>query len=328
LRVIVTGGCGFLGAAVVRALFDRGALVLNIDRRRKSAIIPALEGLAGDPGHIRLEANVTDRSMMRGVFREFGPDKVVHLVGAAEEDPEALYESEVGAALSVLEACRGLLARYDDARRDGFRIVTAAAAARPDDGEGDLAPQDAARRVRTALLHNWSRSFGLPLIEGVADEVFGPAQPAGTPIGRVLAGVLSGEPTVLPAAGETVRDYVPVSDFAAGLVLALGSPRPQARYEFSAGVERRDIDVAEAVCALLDERAPRPDGRSWAASLAVEGDPPRFAAPPALDPTAAERVLGWRGGGFHDGLAQLVGWALARHVPRKDVPPPEAHAAE
>ncbi len=325
MRVVVTGGCGFIGASVVRALVDRGDLVLNIDRRRKSSPVQALQPIASSELHVRLEANIADRSLIRGVIREFKPDSVIHLAAGSGVESDQLYDSDVAGAFAVLEACRDLIPRMEsDKARADFRIVCASPASSGTEETPPPGPAQASRLTGAALVRNWAQGFDLPLVECVADEVFGPWQAEEALVPRLSAAILSGEPFTLAHAGETVHDFLPVRDFAAGLVRACSSPKRQARYEFTVGAERREIDIVEAMCALLDQRAARPDGMSWSQGVQLEGRPPRGSLGPLLDPTGAERVLGWGGSGFHEGLNRTLAWALMRRQPT----PPEQRAAE
>src|SRR5688572_15418542 len=102
MRVLVTGGCGFIGSAVVRLAVERGDQVLNLDRRRKSTPAPALAPVAGKPGYARLEADIADRSLARAILREYKPDAIIHLAASEEADPNRLFDSEVGGAFSIL----------------------------------------------------------------------------------------------------------------------------------------------------------------------------------------------------------------------------------
>ncbi len=162
MRILITGGCGFIGAAVTRAAVDRGHRVLNIDRRRKTAPVPALAPVNGRPGYARLEADIADRTLMRALFNEFQPDRVIHLASAIKDDPDLLFDTDVAGAYSILEACRRHMERLDEAGRSTFRLVhatrtvveagryvTALAARR-----GNSDDQRAARPVRPGLQHS------------------------------------------------------------------------------------------------------------------------------------------------------------------------------
>lgn len=322
MRVLITGGCGFIGSAVVRLAAERGDQILNLDRRRKSSPLPALSAVVGKPGYARLEADISDRSLMRAFFREFKPEAVIHLASAGDEPDESrLFDSEVAGAFSVLEASRDHFKSLEGDARQRFRIVHAQRA----DTDGVIAPTpiEAARATAATLFENWSQAHDLPLVTCVAGDVFGPWQSDASLLSRMIASLLRGQPFQLDMGGETVRDWLPVNDFATGLIRAAEIATPLSRFDFSAGAERRDIDLAEAVCALLDSRVPMPATRTWSDLIQVEGDGAIAFSGPMLDPGDAEEHLGWRARGFHAGLDRALNWALTRYAP-----PAHAVAAE
>jgi dTDP-glucose 4,6-dehydratase len=311
MRVLVTGGCGFVGSAVVRLAVERGDHVLNLDRRKKNAPVPALGPVAQREGYARLEADVTDRAMIKAILREFSPDAVIHLAACGDDDPNALMDAEIGGAFAVIEAARQYYERLQGETRERFRIVHLERA------EGDipetLTRAQAARGAAAVLLDRWARANDLPLVTCVAGEAFGPWQPQSSFMARMVSSLIHGQPFQMEAAGETVRDWLPIRDLASGLLRAAEAAPAQSRFDLSVGAERRDIDIAESVCSLLDERSPM-DGQSWSSLLAPDGDGVGAPAGPMLDAYEAERDLGWQPQGFHAGLDRLLTWALASHA--------------
>lgn len=308
MRVLVTGGCGFVGASVVRMAVERGDHVLNVDRRRRSNPTPALNPVAAREGYARLEANVADAALIRAVMREFAPDAVIHLAAAPESQPDALVETEIAAAHSILEAARHYHDTLPADRREQFRIVHLQRA--EPEIPGPLTAAQAVRGAAATLMDRWSRAWGLPLVTCSAGEAFGPWQSPASFMATLLADLLADRPHVLANGGENVRDWLPIRDLAAGLLLAAQAAPVRSHVDFSVGAERRDIDVAESVCALLDERLPR-DGGAWLDRVSIEGDAAAATLGPMLDSTDAEALLGWRTHGFHAGLDRLLSWALA-----------------
>lgn len=317
MRVLVTGGCGFIGSAVVRLAVERGDQVLNIDRRRKSTPVPALAGVAGKPGYARLEADIADRSTLRAFVHEYRPDAIIHLAANPEGDTSSLFDSEIAGAFSVLEAARSYHSQLKGAARDRFRLVHAIAAETDAINTPAPTPLQAARATSAALADNWSRAHSLPLVGCVAAEIFGPWQPDNAFLSQLVCSLLNGRVFTLQHGGATIRDWLPVRDFASGILAAAEKAAPHSRIDFSAGAERRELDVAEAVCILLDNRAPLRGGVSWAGYIQVAGDISTALTGPMLDEKEAEIALGWRSQGFHAGLDRVLNWALTRYAPAR-----------
>lgn len=308
MRVLVTGGCGFVGSAVVRMAVERGDHVLNLDRRKKNAAVPALGPIVQREGYARLEADITDRALVRAVLREFSPDAVIHLAAVTDDDPNALVDGEIGGAYAVLEACRQYHERLRGETQARFRIAHLEQA--ESDIPGNMTRAQAARASAAVLMDRWARANELPLVTCVAGEAFGPWQSNASFLATMIASLLYSQPVQLNDAGENMRDWIPIRDLAAGLLRAVEAAPPQSRYDLSVGAERRDIDVAESVCALMDERSPLP-GRSWSSLLVPVGERTTALRGPMLDSNEAERELGWRPQGFHAGLDRLLSWSLA-----------------
>ncbi len=314
MLVLVTGGSGFICSAVVRLAVERGDQVLNLDRRRKATPVPALAGVAGKPGYARLEADIADRPMLRAIVQEYKPDAIVHLAANPEGDTNSLFESEIACAFSVLEAAHAWHSQLKGEARDRFRLVHAIAAETDAINTPAPTPLKAARATAAALADNWSRTHGLPLVGCVAGEVFGPWQPDNAFLSELVRALANGRVFTVQNGGATIRDWLPVRDFAAGILAAAEKAQPHSRIDF-AGAERRELDVAEAVCILLDNRFPLRGNASWAGYIQVDGDVSTALTGPMLDENEAERELGWRSQGFHAGLDRVLGWALSRYAP-------------
>lgn len=323
MRLLITGGCGFIGAGVVRGALERGHNVLNIDRRRKSQPCAQLATIAGREGYVRLEADIADRTLMRAIFSEFAPERVIHLAAAAAEEADALFDAEIAGAHSVLEASRRHLARLSEERQNAFRIVHAVRAA----PEGETPRlREAASATAASLFDQFARAQNLPTIACAADEVFGPWQSESGVLCGLLASLLSGRISRLDCGGEHARDWLLASDFCTGILIAAEKGSPYARYDFSAGAERRDLDIAAAAANFLDQRFAL-GSASWSDLIELSGDPGQARPAPLLDTLPAELELSWAPSGFHAGLERALVWAAQQTAPAPAKAPPLAAIA-
>jgi dTDP-glucose 4,6-dehydratase len=290
---------------------ERGDNVLNVDRRRKSNPVPALAPLGARDGYARLEADATDRALMRALVREFAPDAIVHLAAPEGDEPDALVGGEIGGAFSMIEAARAWFETAPKHVRERFRFIHVERA--ESDIPEPLSRAQAARCAASTLIDRWSQATGLPVVTCVAGETFGPWQARSSLLSRMLASLMHAQPFTLPDAGGSVRDWLPVRDLAAGILAAADTVGATGRIDFSVGAERRDIDVAESICGLLDERMPRASGAAWLDMVTSQGESRAALSGPMLDSGEAERLIGWTPLGFHAGLDRLVSWTIASY---------------
>ena len=199
---------------------------------------------------------------MRAILREFKPDAVIHLAASPQSDPGSLFDTEIAGAFSVLEAARSHFDQLKGEARDAFRLVHAIAAESEAAETPRPTPVQAARASAAALTDNWSRAHGLPLVSCIAAEVFGPWQPDTAFLSQLICSLVNGRVFTLEHGGATIRDWLPVRDFASGILCAAEKALPHAAHRFLGGAERRELDIAEAVCILLDARAPLEGGAS------------------------------------------------------------------
>ncbi len=324
LRSIVTGGCGFVGSTLACELVNRGDRVLAIDTLLKSTPVPALAPLTGNESFVRLQADVTDRTLTRSLFREFKPDRIFHLTAPRADEPGEAFDADIAATFSVLDAARIELERRPPEDRDGFRIVCAnrRGASAPSTGAApDI--RSAPAQVRAQLLDTYAAAYRLQVITCVADNAFGPHDKRATAINRLIAALRErGQFDLVET--QAFRDWLPVEDLATGMIAAAEKGVPGKTYEFSVGAERRDSDVAEIICSLLDRKRPL-QGRPWMDLVTLaDARSARRRAPPALDAGPAERDLNWRPRGFHAGIDKLIDWPELRPAASPEV----SHAAE
>ena len=334
--LLVTGGAGFIGANLVRHLvMDAGYAVVNIDKLTYAGNARSLADLAGDTAHTFIQADICDGRALASAFRKHEPDAVLHLAAESHVDrsidgPAPFVDTNVVGTMRLLEAarehCEG---RYGgDMRRaakplveGGFRFIHVST----DEVFGSLrargqfretsryrpnSPYAASKAGADHLSRAWGETYGLPVIITNCSNNYGPYQFPEKFIPLSILAALDGEPVPVYGDGAQVRDWLYVADPVRALVSALEHGRPGRTYCFGGGAERRNLQVARAVCDVVDEMAPKlrhPRRQLITHVTDRPGHDRRY----AMDATRARRELGFRPGEtFRGGLRKTVRWYL------------------
>ena len=328
MRLIVTGGAGFIGSAVVRDAVHGGDDVLTIDKLTYAGRRDALADVTATPRHRLVQADIADRHRMEAAFRDFDPDAVLHLaaethVDRSIDDPGAFLATNMRGTFVLLEAALHHWSRLPRARRDAFRFVHVST----DEVFGTLAengtfdansryapssPYAASKAAADHLARVWHQTYGLPVIITNCSNNYGPRQHAEKLIPTVIRHALGDAPIPLYGTGRNVRDWLNVADHVAGLMAAVRQGRPGDTYLFGGRRELRNIDLVLMICDLLDARRPRADGKPYARQITFVADRPGHDFRYAVDPSHAETALGWRAAEpLETGLASTIDWYLA-----------------
>jgi len=328
MRILITGGCGFIGSAVVRRLIRQtGHEVTTLDKMTYAASRDALEEAHEHQRHRIIEADVADGRAVRDVFAACDPDWVMHLAAETHVDrsidgPAPFIQSNVVGTFTMLEAAREHWQGLAPARRAGFRFHHVSTdevfgALGPDDAPFTEAtpydprsPYSASKAASDHLVRAWHHTYGLPAFVTNTANNYGPWQFPEKLIPLVTLNALEGKPLPVYGDGSNVRDWLYVDDHAEALVLALERTEPGDTLAIGARQPRSNLDVVRGICAALDALRPDPAGPRERLIRFV-ADRPGHDFRYEIDPSRAEARLGWRAPhGFDAGLRRTVQWYL------------------
>jgi dTDP-glucose 4,6-dehydratase len=326
--ILVTGGAGFIGSAVVRQIIAHTAhRVVNVDCLTYAGNLDSLGSVESDPRYAFEQVDIRDRDSVRRVFDEHSPGAVLHLAAESHVDrsidaPSDFVHTNVVGTFHLLEEARRHWQRLPDGEKDGFRFVHVST----DEVFGSLgeeglfremtpydpsSPYSASKAASDHLARAWHRTFGLPAMVTNCSNNYGPYQFPEKLIPLMILNALEGKELPVYGRGDQVRDWLHVEDHARGLLLALDRGRPGAIYLMGGYGERRNLDVVERLCELVDEMAgPLASGPRRGLIRFVQ-DRPGHDMRYAIDPSTSERELGWRPRyDLESGMRSTIRWYL------------------
>jgi len=331
LAILVTGGAGFIGSALVRHLIGRtGHRVLNVDKLTYAGNLESLNEVADHPRYRFVQADICDGARMAALLREFAPDVVMHLAAESHVDrsidgPSAFIETNVVGTCTLLEAVRAYWDGLPAQRRARFRFHHIST----DEVFGDLTPTDppfteqtpydpsspysASKAASDHLVRAWHRTYGLPVVVTNCSNNYGPYHFPEKLIPLTILNAIEGRPLPVYGDGAQVRDWLFVEDHARALLRVARDGRVGETYNIGGNSERRNIDVVRAICDLLDELRP-PEGLPFSSHhelITFVADRPGHDRRYAIDAGKIARELGWRPSEcFESGLRKTVCWYL------------------
>jgi dTDP-glucose 4,6-dehydratase len=330
MRILVTGGAGFIGQAVCRHLVaERGDDVLNFDKLTYAANPASLADLAGAPNYSFRQGDVADAAALGAAFEAFGPEAVIHLAAETHVDrsidsARPFVEANVMGVFTLLETVRGYLKRAPAELAARFRLLHLSTdevfGALGPEGAFDEAtpyrpssPYSATKAAGDHLARAWATTYGLPVMVANCSNNYGPGQFPEKLIPLAILSAAEGRLVPVYGRGENVRDWLFVEDHARALATILERGAPGETYVIGGRSERTNLEVAHAICDLLDEVAPRAGDAARRALIQFVADRPGHDLRYAVDCSKLERELGWRPQvTFEEGLRRTVLWYLQR----------------
>ncbi len=327
MKILVTGGAGFIGTSVVRHLLAGGDSVVNLDKLTYAGSNPPLDAL-GEGGRYALEvADVADRAAVARIFAQHQPDAVMHLAAESHVDrsidkPADFIQTNLVGTFTMLDAARSYWRGLDAAAQTSFRFhlistdevfgsLAPGASADENTRYQPNSPYAASKAGADHLARAWHRTYGLPVIATNCSNNYGPWQFPEKLIPLMILNALDGKKLPVYGAGANIRDWLYVGDHAAALALVLRRGRVGETYNIAGGEERQNIDMVRAICTILDDELPRAAQLPHEKLIEFVTDRPGHDLRYAVDDSKIRRELGWRPvENLATGLRKTVRWYL------------------
>ena len=326
MRLLVTGGAGFVGSAVIRRAIDLGHYVLNLDALTYAANLANVKSVSEDPRYSFARIDICEPDALKMALCDFAPDAIIHLAAESHVDrsidgPASFIDTNIRGTFNLLEAARS----YVDAgkSRPEFKFVHVST----DEVFGSLppdpsrlftedssytprSPYSASKAAADHLVRAWFSTYDLPTIVTNCSNNYGPCQFPEKLIPVTILNAMHGSPIPVYGDGVQVRDWLHVEDHADALLHVVDKGVAGDSYNIGARCELRNIDLVHSVCAILDKKRPRKTGQ-YAELIEFVRDRPGHDLRYAIDPSQIEKRLGWKAKiSINHGLESTVDWYL------------------
>ena len=326
MKLLVTGGAGFIGSALIRQAITAGYEIINVDKLSYAANLMNLASVQDLPNYSFVQADICDRAMMDKVLAQYQPNAIMHLAAESHVDrsldgPDDFIQTNIVGTFTLLEAARKYCEAMTDEARAKFRFHHVST----DEVYGDLGAQDPAFSEQTPydpsspysaskaasdhLVRAWARSYDMNVVISNCSNNYGPFQFPEKLIPLVILKALKGEPIPVYGTGENIRDWLYVDDHAAALLCVLEQGRAGQTYNIGGNNERQNIDIVKVICQIMDEYVPRATPHQNLIKFVKDrpGHDRRY----AINANKIQTELGWSPSISGDeGLLKTVRWYL------------------
>lgn len=329
MNILVTGGAGFIGSAVVRHLIQNTQHhVLNVDKLTYAGNLESLSEIDQDPRYQFVQADICDATYLTKIFKDFKPDAVMHLAAESHVDrsidgPAAFIQTNIVGTYTLLEVARHYYMSLSVEKKSQFRLHHIST----DEVYGDLegttdlftettsyapsSPYSASKASSDHLVRAWNRTYGLPVVITNCSNNYGPYHFPEKLIPLVILNALQGKTLPIYGKGDQIRDWLFVEDHARALYCVMTQGKVGETYNIGGHNEKQNIEVVQSICKILDELQPRRDGGAYAELIEFVQDRPGHDLRYAIDATKIAKELGWKPlETFETGIRKTVEWYL------------------
>lgn len=328
MKILITGGCGFIGSNLVRMLLnDTDHEILNLDALTYAGNRHSLADCEHHERYRFVQGDICDAALLKRVFHDFQPDWVMHLAAESHVDrsidgPSEFIQTNIMGTYQMLETARAHYEFLKGDARERFRFLHVST----DEVYGSLGPDgffteqtayqphspySASKAASDHLVRAWADTYRLPVLVTNCSNNYGPYQFPEKLIPVVILKALRGEPIPVYGKGENIRDWLYVGDHADALHTVISRGRCGETYNIGGNNERRNIDLVRLLCGILDELQPRADGKSYSEQITFVADRPGHDLRYAIDAAKIRSELGWEPKQDHEsGFRQTVEWYL------------------
>ncbi|WP_116132941.1 dTDP-glucose 4,6-dehydratase [Tropicimonas sp. IMCC34043] len=326
MKLLVTGGAGFIGSAVVRRAIADGHQVVNVDALTYAACLDNVASVSSSPAYAFERADIRDGAALARIFAAHRPDAVMHLAAESHVDrsidgPAEFIETNINGTYQMLEAARSYW--QDSGRPEGFRFhhisTDEVFGSLPNDPSVKFtedtpydprSPYSASKAASDHLVRAWHETYGLPVVLTNCSNNYGPFHFPEKLIPVIILNALAGKPLPIYGDGSNIRDWLFVEDHADALLLVVEKGAVGRSYNIGGENERSNLELVKTLCSILDAKRPKADG-SYADQITFVTDRPGHDARYAIDPSRIRAELGWRPSvTVEEGLERTVAWYL------------------
>ena len=326
MKLLVTGGAGFIGSAVIRRAIRAGHSVVNLDKLTYAGSLTNVAEVADSPAYAFEKADICDRAAVDAILDRHRPDAIMHLAAESHVDrsidgPAAFMETNIIGTYTMLEAARAYWTAQG--KPQGFRFhhistdeVFGSLPADPgvkfteDTPYDPRSPYSASKASSDHLVRAWAETYGLPVVLTNCSNNYGPYHFPEKLIPVVILKALAGAPIPIYGKGDNIRDWLFVEDHADALLLVVQKGALGRSYNIGGENEATNLELVQKICAILDEK--RPGNAPYAGQITFVADRPGHDQRYAIDPTRIREELGWRPSvTLDEGLEKTIDWYLA-----------------